>query len=201
MDTKRKALIATGLVALWGGLAYWQWVAIPDPVHLPLANVSGKAVSSVRSISPSSPSGGLRVHLEQLASARTQREATFTAPRNIFAVPGSDGTLSVIGAVSGSQVSEQATAEALQQQVASLELAQYRYLGFVRMGESANSNRNMAVLSKNDEVVVGRAGQHLERHLVVKSVSPESVTLRDLQAHVDHTVPLTEDAAVSQPQP
>ena len=200
MDVKRKALIATGLVAFWGGLAYWQWLGMPDPVHLPLANVSGKAVSPARTVSPSSPSGGLRVHLEQLASARTQREATFTTPRNIFAVPGSDGTLSVMRDVAGGQVSDQATEQALQQQVASLELAQYRYLGFVRMGDSAAS-RNMAVLTKNDEVVVGRAGQHLEQHLVVKSVSPESVTLRDLQAHIDHTVPLTEEAAGTQPQP
>ena len=68
------------------------------------------------------------------------------------------------------------------------------------MGDSAAS-RNMAVLTENDEVVVGRAGQHLERHLVVKSVSPESVTLRDLQAHIDHTVPLTEEAAGPSPSP
>ena len=199
MDVKRKALIATGLVAIWGGLAYWQSVAMPDPVHAPLANVAGKAALSARAISPS---GGLRVHLEQLASARTQREATFTTPRNIFAVPGSDGTLSVVGDVVGSQAApDQVTAQALEQQAASLELAQYRYLGFMRMGESTNSNRNMAVLSKNDEVMVGRAGQHLERHLVVKSVTPESVTLRDLQARIDHTVPLTEVAAEPQPQP
>ena len=109
MDARRKVLVAGGLVALWGGLAYWQWLAMPDPVHLPLANVSGKAMPSARPISPSSPSGGLRVHLEQLASARTQREATFTAPRNIFAVPGSDGTLSVMREVAGGQVPEQAT--------------------------------------------------------------------------------------------
>lgn len=198
MDAKRKALIAIGLVVLWGGLAYWQWGAMPDPVRLPLANVSGKAALSARAISPS---GELRVHLEQLASARTQREATFTTPRNIFAVPGSDGTLSVVSDVVGGQAPDQVTAQALQQQVASLELAQYRYLGFVRMGESANNNRNTAVLSKNDEVVVGRAGQHLERYLVVKTVTPESVTLRDLQARIDHTVPLTEDAPGPQPQP
>lgn len=199
MDAKRKALIATGLVAIWGGLAYWQWVAMPDPVHVPLANVAGKAALSARAISPS---GGLRVHLEQLASARTQREATFTTPRNIFAVPGSDGTLSVVGDVVGGQAApDQVTGQALEQQAASLELAQYRYLGFMRIGEFANSKRNMAVLSKNDEVVVGRAGQHLERHLVVKSVTPESVTLRDLQARIDHTVPLTEVAADPQPQP
>ena len=88
MDANRKALIAIALVALWGGVAYWQWGALPERVRMPLANISGPASSLARSISRT---GGLRVHLEQLASARTQREATFTAPRNIFAAPGSDG--------------------------------------------------------------------------------------------------------------
>lgn len=196
MDARRKTLIALGLILLWGGLAYWQWVASPDPVRMPLTNVSGPASSLAR---PMSLSDGLRVHLEQLAFARTQREATFTTPRNIFAVPGSDGTLSVVGEVVEAPRPDQVSEQELQQQAASLELSQYRYLGFVRMGESSSRTSNTAVLSKNEEVMIGRAGQHLDGHLVVKAVTPESVTLRDLQARIDHTVPLTEDAAGPQP--
>jgi hypothetical protein len=196
MDAKRKALIAIGLVALWGGVAYWQWGARPDPVRMPLANTTGPASSLAR---PLSRTGGLRVHLEQLASARTQREATFTAPRNIFAASGSDGTLSATGDGSEGGQASQVSEQALQQQAASLELDQYRYLGFVRMGESAKGTGNTAVMSKNEEVIIGRVGQSLERHLVVKAITPDSVTLRDTQARVDHTVPLTEDAAEPQP--
>lgn len=196
MDARRKALIAIGLVALWGGVAYWQWGALPDPVRMPLANTSGPASSLARSISRT---GGLRVHLELLASARTQREATFAAPRNIFAASGLDGTVSAAGDGSDGGQPNQVSEQALQQQAASLELDQYRYLGFVRMGESAKGTGNTAVLSKNEEVMIGRVGQHLERHLVVKAITPESVTLRDTQARVDHTVPLTEDAAGPQP--
>lgn len=196
MDAKWKALIAIGLVALWGGLAYWQWGTRPEPVRMPLANTSGPASSLARSISRT---GGLRVHLEQLASARTQREATFTAPRNIFAAPGSDGTLSAGGGGSDGGQPDQVSEQAAQQQAASLEMDQYRYLGFVRMGESARSAGNTAVLSKNEEVVIGRVGQHVERHLLVKAITPESVTLRDTLARVDHTVPLTEDAEEPQP--
>ncbi len=196
MDAKRKGLIAIGLVALWGGVAYWQWGALPDPVRMPLANTSGPASSLAH---PLSRAGGLRVHLDQLASARTQREATFTAPRNIFAASGSNGTLSAAGDGTDGGQSNQVSEQALQQQSASLELEQYRYLGFVRMGESAKGTGNTAVLSKNEEVMIGRVGQHLERHLVVKAITPESVTLRDTQARVDHTVPLTEDAAEPQP--
>lgn len=196
MDAKQKALIAIGLFALWGGMAYWQWGARPDPVRIPLANISGPASPLGRSISRT---GGLRVHLEQLASARTQREATFTAPRNIFVAPGSDGILPAAGDGSEGGPTNQVSEQALQQQAASLELDQYRYLGFIRMGESASSTGNTAVLSKDEDVMVGRVGQHLERHLVVKAITSESVTLRDTHARVDHTILLTEDAAGPQP--
>lgn len=196
MDMQRKTLIAIGLVVLWGGLAYWQWGALPAPVRRPLINVSGPASSLARS---TPRTGGLRVHLEKLASARTQREATFTAPRNIFSPVGLDGTVPVPSDGSDGGQSQQVSEQALLQQAASLELDQYRYLGFVRMGESAKSIGNTAVLSKNEEVVIGRVGQQLEPHLLVKAVTSESVTLRDTRAHVDHTVPLSEDAA--QPQP
>lgn len=197
MDAKRKALIAIGLVAVWGAVAYWQWGGLPEPVRVPLANVSGSAPVGNRQ---TAQSGGLRVHLEQLDAARTQRQATFTTPRNIFALPGSDGTLSIPGQMTGMPSPDQPSVQDLQQQAASLELAQYRYLGFVRMEESASRTGNTAVLSKNDEVMIGRAGQHLEPHLVVKAVTAESVTIRDVQARIDHTVPLTEDAA-GPPQP
>ena len=195
MEVQRKTLMAIGLIALWGGVAYWQWGMLPKSVHVPLVNVSG-AVSPVSRSVPRS--GGLRVHLEQLASVPTQREGTFTAPRNIFVLPGSDETVSVAGDVAGG-TSGQVSEQTLLQQAAALELAQYRYLGFVRMGESVKSVGNTAVLSKNEEVMIGRAGQHIDRHLVVKTVTPDSVTLRDIQARVDHTVPLTEDAVSPQP--
>ena len=196
MDATRKTVMAIGLVLAWGGLAYWQWVALPGPVHAPLVNVSGPPGETARALSPS---GGLRVHLEQLATARTQREATFTAPRNIFAVPSSGGPSSGAGDEAGANGSAQVSEQELQRQAAALELAQYRYLGFVRMGEFVASTADTAVLSKNDDVMIGRAGQYLERHLVVKAVTAESVTLRDTQARIDHTVPLTEDVGGPQP--
>ncbi|ULA65151.1 MAG: hypothetical protein LZF86_190452 [Nitrospira sp.] len=198
MDAKRKALIAIGLLVLWGGIAYRQWGALPDPARLPLVNTSGPVSSLTAS---TSRVGGLRVHLEQLASARTQREAMFTAPRNIFAAPGSDGTSSAVSdGLDGGQPA-QVSEQALQSQAGSPELEHYRYLGFVRMSESPTSIGNTAVLSKDEEVVIGRIGQRLEQHLVVKAITPESVTLRDTQTRLDYTVLLMEEAAEGEPQP
>lgn len=196
MERNRKAGIAIGLVLLWGGVAYWQWEGLPEPVRVPLVNVSGATPAGMRR---PTQSAGFRVHLEQLDAARTQRQATFTTPRNIFALPGSDGTLTIPGQIAGTANSDQPSAQDLQRQAALLELAQYQYLGFVRMGGAVNGIGNTAVLSKNEDVMIGKVGQHLERHLVVKAITPESVTLRDTQARVDHTVSLTEDAAGPQP--
>ncbi|MBI3357543.1 MAG: hypothetical protein HY038_12390, partial [Nitrospirae bacterium] len=141
---------------------------------------------------------GLRVNLELLASARTQREATFTAPRNIFAVPRPDGTLPVDN--EAAQVNQQnpVSEQASLQQAAAAELSQYRYLGFLRMGETRKKNRDIAVLSKNDDVLVVKVGDHVEDHLVLKAITEESVTIRDTGARIDQTVPLSEEPPAQQ---
>ncbi|HSA62223.1 MAG TPA: hypothetical protein VLE03_08280 [Nitrospiraceae bacterium] len=195
MDAKKKALLATVLGLLWVGLAVWEWGALKEPVRVPLTNVTGPASPGQVTKAKSS---GLRVNLELLASARTQREETFTAPRNIFAVPSPDGTLPVGN--EPVQASEQGPApeQALLQQAAATELAQYRYLGFLRLGESRKQNKDIAVLSKNEEVVVVKVGDHVEEHLVLKAITPESVTIRDTGARIDQVVPLSEESPTQQ---
>jgi hypothetical protein len=90
MTTNQKkisALIALGL--LWGGILAWEWLTFEGPVRVPLTNVSGLAST------PRATRGlveGLHVQLDLLAAARTQREMTFTLPRNIFAPPRADDT-------------------------------------------------------------------------------------------------------------
>jgi hypothetical protein len=194
MDAKKKTFLALILGVFWIGLAIWQWGTMKEPVRVPLTNVTGPPTSGQTA---KAKSGGLRVNLELLASARTQREETFSAPRNIFAVPSPDGTLSV--GRDTPQVSEQSPApeQALLEQVAMVEMAQYRYLGFLRLGEG-RTNKDMAVLSKNEEVVVAKVGDHVEKHLVLKAITPESVTIRDTGTRIDQTVPLSEEPPVQQ---
>ena len=91
MTTNQKkiaALAALGL--LWGGIIAWEWLAVEEPVRVPLTNVSGPAST------PRATRGtvdGLHVQLDLLAAARTQREMTFTPPRNIFAPPRADNSV------------------------------------------------------------------------------------------------------------
>ena len=191
MTTNQKkisALVALGL--LWGGILAWEWLTFEVPVRVPLTNVSGPA-STPRAMRGTVE--GLHVQLDLLAAARTQREMTFTPPRNIFAPPRADDT----GVARANQSESGPGLEQAQHQQAALDgLAQFHYLGFVRMEEGWRKKGELAVLTKNDDVHVVRTGETLEDHVVVKAITQESVTLQDRQARVEHTVLLSEEAPV-----
>ena len=191
MTTNQKkisALVALGL--LWGGILAWEWLTFEVPVRVPLTNVNGPA-STPRAIRGTVER--LHVQLDLLAAARTQREMTFTPPRNIFAPPRADDT----GVARANQSESGPGLEQAQHQQAALDgLAQFHYLGFVRMEEGWRKKGELAVLRKNDDVHVVRTGETLEDHVVVKAITQESVTLRDRQARVEHTVLLSEEVPV-----
>ena len=191
MTTNQKkitALVALGL--LWGGIIAWEWLAVEEPVRVPLANVSGPASTSRAT---RGTVDGLHVQLDLLAAARTQREMTFTLPRNIFAPPRPDDS----GVARANQPEFDPEAEqALRQQEVLAGLAQFHYLGFVRMEEGWRKKGELAVLTKNDDLHVVRTGETVEDHVVVKAITQESVTLQDRQSRVEHTVLLSEEAPV-----
>jgi hypothetical protein len=134
----------------------------------------------------------MHVQLDLLAAAKTQREMTFTTPRNIFALPRPDDSVAVrANQPAPDPGSEQ---EALRQQAVLAGLAQFHYLGFVRMEEGRRKNGELAVLTKNDDLHVVKIGETVEDHVVVKAITQESVTLQDRQSRVEHTVLLSEEA-------
>ena len=189
MTTNQKkitALVALGL--LWGGIIAWEWLAVEEPVRVPLVNVSGPA-STPRATRGTV--GELYVHLDLLAAARTQREMTFTLPRNIFAPPRPDDS----GVAHADQPEfDPKSEQALLQQEVLDGLAQFHYLGFVRMEEAWRKKGELAVLTKNDDLHIVRAGETVEDHVVVKAITQESVTLQDRKSRVEHTVLLSEEA-------
>jgi hypothetical protein len=191
MDKNKQILLAGGLALLWIGLALWQWDTSKEPERAPLSNVSGVA-SVGKPAKEKTPA--LRVQLELLASARAQREATFTTPRNVFAVPRQDGTLRV-GHETGEAVQVAQPLEPGSPQQATAESSPYRYLGYMRMGEGRKSARDIAILSKDEEVVIVKVGDHVEDRLVLKKITSESVTIMDTAAHLEHTLPLSEESA------
>ena len=189
LTTNQKKITAlVGLGLLWGGIIAWEWLTVEEPERVPLTNLSGPA--SV----PRPTRGrvdGLQVQLNLLAASRTQREITFTPPRNIFARLRTDPS----GAASANGPEVDAGSEqALRQQAALAGLALFHYLGFVRAEEVSRKEGEMAVLTKKDDLHVVRTGETVEDHVVVKAITQESVTLLDRQSRVEYTVLLSKDA-------
>jgi hypothetical protein len=189
MNQKKVATLAS-LGLLWAGIVAWEWQTMEEPVRVPLANVSGPAPTSAAARETVE---GLRVQLDLLAAARTQREMTFTPPRNIFAPPSPNDPMTA-----GETQSEldPGLEQTLRQQEALAGLTQFHYLGFVRMEEEWRKKGELAVLTKNDDLHVVRTGETVEDHVVVKAITQESVTLQDRRLRVEHTVLLSEEAPV-----
>ena len=191
MMTNRKKMMALSMLGLlWGGIVAWQWLAVEEPVRVPLANVTGLAST------PLAPRGGvdrLHVQLDLLAATRTQREMTFTTPRNIFAPPRrNDSEIAHAHQSESDPMSEQA----LRQQAVLDNLGQFHYLGFVRMEDAWRKTGQMAVLRKNDDLHVVRTGETVENHVLVKAITQESVTLQDRPSRLEYTVSLSEEAPI-----
>ena len=192
MDPKKKTILAASLIVLWAGLVVWQWQLLQDPVRVPLTNIAGPP-----SVKRHAEAGGtgLRVNLDLLASTGFQHQTTFTVHRNIFAVLRPDGTFAAeTDPVSGNQAGS-ASAETSTQQEDVLELEQYQYLGFLRVGEGRRKNKDIAVLKKDDEVLVLKVGDRVDGHLILKAINSENVTIRDTDTHMDQTVSLAEKAS------
>ena len=182
MNARRtKVLALVALVSVWVGLLLWRWLAWNEPVRLPLTNVSGPVASSVNA----GIIDNLHVQLDLLAAARTQREMVFATPRNIFALPAAV----TVNASRPVDVPD----ETLRQQAIATDLAQFHYLGFVRTGEEWQKKQDMAVLTKNDDLHVVKAGETIEKHVVVKTITQESVTLFDRDSQLEYTVLLSEE--------
>ena len=189
MDIRRKKVLAlAALGALWAGLFLFQWFSLEEPVRVPLTNVSGTGASPART-----GTDNLHVQLDLLAAARTQREMVFATPRNIFALPS-------VNAINASRPTEMPEA-ALRQQAVAADLAQFHYLGFVRTGEEWQKKQEMAVLTKNDDLHVVKAGETIDKHVVVKAITQESVTLFDRESRLEYTVLLSEEPEVPAPAP
>lgn len=193
MTDKKKQLLAALLILLWGGIALWQWRSWEEPVHVPLTNVTGPG--TVRQ-QVAAKGAGTRVKLELLASADEQRKATFTAPRNIFAVPTPEGTFPVVNEPVAETRQPPVPEKTVQQHMTEAQVAPYRYLGFLRMGDT--HQKDMAVLGKDDEVMVLKVGDRVEEHLVIKAITSESVTIHDTATRVSQTVPLSDDTPVEE---
>ena len=190
MEPRKKVVLASALVLVWVGLAAWQWHFMEEPLHVPLTNITGLPASGEQAAATGT---SRRVQVELLASASVHREATFTAPRNIFVIPRPDGSLPLSEDAVSEEQQDSASEETGAEQVEGEEPTQYKYLGFLHVGEGQQKRKDMAVLSKDDEVMMLRVGDRVDDHLILRSITAESVTMRDTDTRVEKTVQLSDD--------
>ena len=190
MDATKKMLMAGSLILVWAIVAVSQWDFLEAPVRVPLTNVTGPATGG-RQLDGRGV--GLRVNLSLLKATTLQRDNANIAPRNIFTMTAVEGTIPSGQDVVAANPEEAPPAETLTEQGNVVESGQVRYLGFLRMGEGVRTSKPVAVLRKDDDVLVLKAGDHIDDHLVLKQITSESVIVRDSRTQVEHTVVLSDE--------
>lgn len=191
MDATKKVMMAGSLTLVWTALAVSQWDLLEAPVRVPLTNVTGPATGG-RQVD--GRGGGLHVNLSLLKATAMERDATYMVPRNIFSMTPIEGTLPVDSGVVAPNQEETHATETLTEQGDAVESKQIRYLGFLRMGEGPWSSKSVAVLRKDDDVLVVKVGDRIGDRLVLKKITPESVTVRDAGTRIEQTVALSDEA-------
>jgi hypothetical protein len=190
MDATKKVMMAGSLILVWAALAVSQWNLLEAPVRVPLTNVTGLATGG-RQLD--GRGGELHVNLSLLKATAMERDATYMVPRNIFSMTPIEGTLSVNSGVVVPNQEETHATETLTEQGDAVESKPIRYLGFLRMGEGPRSSKSVAVLRKDDDVLVLKAGDRIDDRLVLKKITPESVTVRDSGAQLERIVGLSDE--------
>ncbi|MGQ0812277.1 MAG: hypothetical protein ACT4OO_13785 [Nitrospiraceae bacterium] len=190
MTNRNQVLLLASLATVWIGLMTWHFMNAEEPVRVPLTNLTGQATSHREARSEGAT--GLHLDLDLLAASRSQREATFTTPRNIFAPPHTQGG-QVDMAGLPSQIEPTVDPGAPVPSPAGDELGQFRYLGYMEVGPNhGRKSREVALLAKNDELHIVRAGETIEHGIYVKTITPDNVILRETSSRVEQTLPISD---------
>ena len=184
---RKQVLLLVGLAAVWAVLLGWQLLQSDEPVRVPLKNATG-VMTGARS---PATSADLRVNLDLLATSSGQRETSFTAPRNIFSSLAGKGS----GDPDAQDVSDQRLPTPAEERklAAAAELNQFRYLGFLRFGDQKGGKRDVAVLVREDELHMVRAGDTIEKQVLVRSINSDGVTLQHLGSRMVQVVPAAQE--------
>lgn len=190
MDVTKKVMMAGSLILVWAALAVSQWNLLEAPARAPLTNVTGPATGIRQS---DERGGGLRVNVSLLKATAMQRDATYVMPRNIFSMKSVEGAIPVESDAAVANQEESRATEPLTEQGNVVESVKFRYLGFLRMENGPQGSKSVAVIRKDDDVLILKAGDRVDDHLMLKKITPDSVTLRDSGTQVEQTVVLSDE--------
>ena len=121
--------------------------------------------SAHQTVAQGKTGASLRVDLDQLVASRTQREGTFATPKNIFSLARSGEPRTESSEPQLPVNRPLTTEEELSQQVTAADLAQFRYLGFFYLGSLRQEGREIALLVKNEDLHIVRAGEIIQQRV------------------------------------
>lgn len=183
------------LLGLWVVVAWGVFGFSDEPPRVPLVNVSGPAVGSTGKSRErdSAAQRGLHVNLAQFEATRSQREVGFAPPKNIFASPLGGKAVAAPPMAPGEEPTDVAEPVPPPDPVnrPSSRGSSWRYLGYVVMG-TARPGKSLAVLALEEDLHIAASGGRLDDHLIVKAIEPDHVTLLEMPARVERTLPLVD---------
>jgi hypothetical protein len=218
---KKQVLLLIGLLGLWAAVFLWQLGHSSEPERVPLKNVSGVATKTTKA-AHTSVGSALHVNLERLNEITGQRSATFSTPRNIFASLTPSAPPPTVAATTGrkprgpratppptppapvegeeedtppAEETPAVSQEKLERLRVTAELNQFRYLGFMKVGDNRQGHNATAVLVKNEEMHLVQSGEAVTKDVLVKSISPTEITLQDVATKITQVIPVTEEGA------
>ena len=165
----RKTTVLVALAAAWLGLIAYRIATHEPPRTAPLTYVKGATASPATA---RTADARLRVRVELLNPPR----ASVEAPRNIFAPI----------EVYLPPPPPPPTPEELAAQRARAELAQYRYLVYLRRG-----GRDVAFIARGTDLFQIGRGEALVGGIVLKDVTPSYIILIEPQTQIELTVALS----------
>lgn len=196
MSTQQRHLAILGVLLLvWAGLIAGGVLSTEAPQRVPLVNVSGLP-SGTSLASAQAGTETLRVNLAQLKQNRAQRAAASPTSKNIFELERSDQVAIVPLPPPSDElppdVPEQ-SAEDVQAESAWAELGQFRYLGYVELGDHGRKREEVALLAKRDVLHTVRRGEIIGADILVAAITPNTVILRHTASQVEQQLSLTDE--------
>ncbi len=192
---QRQIALLGVLLLVWAGVTWWAMASSDDPQRVPLVNVSGLAGGTTL---PSDPGAHiLRVHLAQLKQSRAQRAAAASTSKNIFELHRSDQTTIELMPPPPEEFPTEIpepSATDTQAESAWAELGEFRYLGYLELGDHGRKREEVALLAKRDVLHTVRRGEVIGAGILVAAITPNTVILRHTASQVEQRLSLTDEA-------
>jgi hypothetical protein len=190
----RKVWLLTVLLLVWVGAVVYAWNIWPEDRHAPLKYAKGQpvAATAIRR-TDGTPAGGfadLVVHNKQLM-ARPQPPTTMA--RDLFVPvesfrPKPPPPPPRPRPAPPPPPPRPPTPEELAAMKAKQDLAQFRYMGYLDKG----GGKDQAFLSRNGESMAAQAGETVQGHFYIKTISPVQVVIVELGTKLEMTLSLSQ---------